>query len=291
MSSANGAPVCPICRGQARLHCRKTSSGYTGTYYRCLRCDTIFLDPMPTSEAMQAYVNQEYADGAYAANVKARHLKEATFSARARQIYARQPGGRLLDVGASAGFFVEQAVARGFDAYGVEISPIAIEAAAPAIRTRMRVGDANLMAQDGVEKYDVVTAFDIVEHTYDPLAFVRSLRALMRDGGLLVISTPDTGHFLRRVMGASWPMLQPLQHTVLFSRRSLAGILRRAGFSRIEMTTAHKVLTADYLADQVGALSPAIERAYSLAAPLVPAALRRRPVWINIGEVMAFARA
>jgi hypothetical protein len=86
-------------------------------------------------------------------------------------------------------------------------------------------------------------------------------------------------------------MLQPLQHTVLFSRRSLAGMLREAGFSDITMTSASKVLTADYLADQVGALSPAIERAYNFGARAVPAALRQQPVRINIGETMAFARA
>jgi predicted SAM-dependent methyltransferase len=155
----------------------------------------------------------------------------------------------------------------------------------------MKVGDANVLAADGVEKYDVVTAFDLVEHTYDPAAFVRTLHALLREGGLLVISTPDTGHFLRHVMGASWPMLQPLQHTVLFSRRSLAGMLRKAGFSDISMTSAYKVLTADYLADQVGALSPAIERTYELVARAVPSGLRRLPVSINIGETMAFATA
>jgi 2-polyprenyl-3-methyl-5-hydroxy-6-metoxy-1,4-benzoquinol methylase len=290
MSPSSAGPTCLICSTSTRFHCTKGKGKGVGTYYRCTRCETIFLDPMPSAEAMQAYVNEEYAHGAYAANVKARHLKEATFSARAKQIYARQPGGRLLDVGASAGFFVEQAVARGFDAYGLEISPIAIEAAAPAIRPRMRVGDANVLAADGVEKYDVVTAFDIIEHTYDPAAFIRTLRALLHDNGLLVVSTPDTGHFLRRVMGASWPMLQPLQHTVLFSRRSLTGVLREAGFSQISMTNAYKVLTADYLAGQVGALSPAIERAYNLATPVLPVALRRHPVSINIGEMMAFGR-
>jgi len=291
MIRSNGTPLCPICSSSTRFHCTKTTDGHLGTYYHCTNCDTIFLDPMPSADVMRDYVNQEYSDGVYASHVRARPLKETMFAARSRQIYARQPGGRLLDVGASAGFMVEQAVLGGFDAYGVELSPVAIEYAAPAIRSRMLVGDANSLAEDGVEKYDVVTAFDIIEHTYDPAAFAQSLRALLRPGGLLCVTTPDTRHFLRYVMGSYWPMLEPLQHTVLFSRKSLAALLRQCGFNHIEMRTARKLLTADYLAEQVGGLTPGMERAYRIGSPLVPATLRTRPIWVNIGEIMAFARA
>src|SRR5687768_10126672 len=122
---ARRVAVCPICASTARSHCRKQSA----QYYRCLPCGTIFQAPMPTAEAMARYVDHEYATGPYAEYVRARVLKLLTFRQRARQIVARQPRGRLLDVGCACGYFVEAAVEVGFDASGLELSPVAIAAA------------------------------------------------------------------------------------------------------------------------------------------------------------------
>jgi SAM-dependent methyltransferase len=244
---------------------------------------------MPAADVMAQYVDQEYADGAYQDYVRARDLKLLTFRSRARQILARSGHGRLLDVGAACGYFVEAALEVGFDAYGLEISPVAIAQAADDVRPRMLQGDVNHLAAQQGQTYDVVTAFDIVEHVFDPLAFLESLTPLIRPGGLLVMSTPDTGHALRYLMGRSWPMLQPLQHTVLFSRGSLADALRQVGFTDVKIVPARKVLTADYLAGQVGTLSPAIGHAYELGSKVVPAFIRTKPVGVNIGELMSFA--
>src|SRR5262245_4303355 len=105
--------ACPICAARARFYCRKE----TARYFRCSACGTIFQHPMPTAAAMAAYVNQEYADGAYGAYVRARDLKLLTFRRRSRQIAAHRAGGRLLDVGCACGYFVEAAVEAGFDAF------------------------------------------------------------------------------------------------------------------------------------------------------------------------------
>jgi len=239
---------------------------------------------------MRDYVNTEYQDGAYTDYVRARDLKLMTFRERARQIRDLASGDRLLDVGCACGFMVEAALEVGFDAYGLELSPVAIAAATDAVRPRLVEGDVNhLVAQQG-EAYDVVTAFDIVEHTFSPSEFLESLRPLLRVGGLLVMSTPDTRHVLRAVMGSAWPMLQPMQHTVLFSRSSMALALRGAGFSVVKMAPAHKVLTVDYLTRQLGVHMPLISDVYQKVATAIPSGIRHGRLSVNIGEIMVFAR-
>ena len=54
---------------------------------------------------------------------------------------------------------------------------------------------------------------------FDPVSFLDDIGRVLAPGGLLVVSTPDTGHWLRPLMRSRWPMLQPDQHTFLFSRR------------------------------------------------------------------------
>lgn len=282
----DAAVRCPICGVVADVAQRVPPA----VYYGCPVCDTLFQHPMPTIEQMHAYVETEYESGVYTSYVAAAHLKALTFAARAKAIAARKPGGRLLDVGASAGFFVDAALDAGYDAYGVELSQEAVAAASPRARARMTVGDVNALALGGTEPFDVITAFDLIEHVFDPVGFLNELRRVARPGALLAISTPDVGHVLRYVLRARWPMFQPLQHTVLFSKRGLRLALTAAGYADIEIGPATKTLTADYLAGQVEMYVPLAVRAYRRAARVLPAKLRTAPVNVGIGELMAYAR-
>jgi hypothetical protein len=66
--------------------------------------------------------------------------------------------------------------------------------------------------------------------------------------------------------------------------------LSKAGYDDIEIGPASKTLTADYLAGQVHMYLPALVNAYRSVSSVIPASIRTRPVDVNIGELMAFAR-
>ena len=236
------------------------------------------------------YANQEYSNGQYKEYVQARDLKYATFHERIRKIRNRSAGLQLLDVGCSCGYLIDVALMEGFDAHGVEFSAVAIAAASEQARRRIIHGDVNQLDAIQQASYDVVTALDIIEHTLDPIAFLNQVKNTLKNRGLLVISTPDTGYFLRLLMGGRWPMLQPFQHTFLFSSQSLRMALDKAGYTDIEMMPARKILTADYLAQQIRIHNPSIVHLYDLVARAFPESLRNMPISANIGEMMAFAR-
>lgn len=277
---------CPICGSNAAPYCSLPPA----RYFSCKSCGTIFQHPMPVFEAMQSYADEEYTDGVYRDYVAARDLKLSTFRPRVEAIRRRAGVGRLLDIGASCGYFVEAALEKGFDAYGIEMSEAAVAQAPDRVRDRLILGDINRLSELHFSRYDVVTAFDVIEHTLDPLGFLKGLREVMKPGARLVLTTPNTQHLLRYALGKRWPMLQPLQHTVLFSPRSLAAALSRAGFVDVKITPARKTLTADYLAGQISPHLPVVARLYQTFSRMVPPFVRRAPVSINIGEIMAFAR-
>ena len=239
---------------------------------------------------MNQYADDEYSSGVYREYAKSRDLKIATARPRLAAIKKLTDGRRLLDVGCATGFFMEAAAEEGFDVRGVEFSTVAISLARRDIRDRIVCGDVNVLQSRGSEKFDVVTAFDIIEHVQNPANFLADIREALLPGGLLAISSPDTGHFLRYFMGSRWPMLQPMQHTVLFSRRSIADLLERCGFRDVRVETTRKVLTMDYLADQLTATNPNLNRTYRAMGWIIPAPLRHRPFGVNIGEFVAYAR-
>src|SRR5262249_12208212 len=141
-------------------------------YLRDPESGIIFLAEKPQVSDMAAFVDAEYEAGVYRDYVDARPLKLATTRRRRPVRHRHARGPRPLDVGCAAGFFIEAALDAGFDAVGIELSSTAIELAQPAVRPRITCGDVNVLLAADPRQFDVVTAFDIIEHTQDPAAFL-----------------------------------------------------------------------------------------------------------------------
>jgi 2-polyprenyl-3-methyl-5-hydroxy-6-metoxy-1,4-benzoquinol methylase len=279
-------PACPICEtaAQASRYCRKDEA----SYYRCRSCGLIFQYPLPARSSMITWANEEYTSGAYRDYVDARPMKIRHFEDRLSEIGDRVRPGRLLDVGCSCGYFMEVAASRGFDVQGVEFSRSAIAAADANLRSRIFEGTLDEMPVNGM--FDVVSAFDLIEHVQDPRALLRRCAGVLKPGGALVISTPDAGHFLRFVMRSRWPMLQPMQHLFLFSRRALASALRAEGFQEVSVDTAYKTINVEYLINQIKPLNPLLSVTLGTLTHAVPDSMLRRDRRVNIGEILAVAR-
>jgi len=277
---------CPLSGRAAKFYCEKPPA----EYYITEGLDLIYQKEVPTVAQMAAYADTQYAAGAYKNYAAAAPLKIDTFRRRIRLLKELGAKGRLLDVGSACGFFIEAALENGFDAYGIEFSREAVALAKPEIQKRITIGDVNLLREQGGDLFDVVVAFDIIEHTQNPVEFLKEIGQILRPGGWLMLATPDTGHFLRYVMGSRWPMLQPMQHTYLFSKAAMQLALEMAGYGNIGVRNADKSLTMDYLLDQLRLYNPVITGLYKMLSPLIPRALRQKSFAVNIGEMLAFAQ-
>jgi 2-polyprenyl-3-methyl-5-hydroxy-6-metoxy-1,4-benzoquinol methylase len=286
-------PNCPICKESKT---KKYDVKDRATYFRCIQCGTIFQHPLPTLQEMMDYANTQYDSGVYKDYLKADDIKYDTFRYRLGKVLdmlkAKNPSitsPRILDVGCSNGRFIEVALDKGLDAWGLEFSESAIAAAADSVRSRIYHGDANDLVNLGVGKFDVVTAFDLIEHLFDPVAFLNSLRTVLAENGLVVFTTPDSDSLYRLAMGGYWPMLQPFQHTILLSRKSAAILLKTSKYNPITISTTHKVFTLDYLFGQLQAPTPPIYHAYTKSKWIIPTSLRERKMQIGIGEMIVGA--
>lgn len=102
-------------------------------------------------------------------------------------------GARLLDVGCGAGLASEEFARKGARVTAIDAAPEAIavartHAAASGLAIDYRVAPPETLADEGLA-FDVVTALEVIEHVADRGAFLASLAALLRPGGLLVLST------------------------------------------------------------------------------------------------------
>jgi len=136
-------------------------------------------------------------------------------------------GGKILDIGCGGGVFLYTFLqnAPGWQASGVE--PTRAFAELAARRLARPVLASNYSGGVCGQGFDIISCNQVLEHTIDPLAFLRDIRADLAVGGHLYIEVPDTSDF---------DLLPPqhdrflMQHLWYFDSDSLGRLAVKAGF-------------------------------------------------------------
>ena len=96
------------------------------------------------------------------------------------------------------------------------------------------------------KSYDVVTLWDVLEHTPDPKTEMREMHRLLKDDGLLVINYPDIGSWIARADGTSWVFLLDV-HLYYFTRATIRKLLGDAGFEVVRIRPHFQRLALGYV--------------------------------------------
>ena len=249
---------------------------------RCEECTLVYTDPQPREE-----VRHEYLAGADLAD----HF--APLAARKRIIYDRQlkalpaprPGhDRLCDVGCADGQFLAIAAERGWSIHGIELNP---PAAARARKRGAMVFEGAFEELDDLPwgSFDLVTAWNVLEHTPEPRAFSARLMRLLGEEGTLGLSTLNWDSLVRRTFGERWSMVVP-EHFTYWSVASLTGLLEVLGGTTVASGTYGVGRDFFALLDRVAALRSRARRAPAGQAPAQPRASR----WDTAGAVVRLER-
>jgi SAM-dependent methyltransferase len=219
------------------------------TYVRCLECGTLYVSPQLRTELLDEY----WAES----NVAARWLDvlltpaQLEFDrAKYEDVLAtveqeRGSPGRVLDIGSSLGVFLDRARNRGWEVAGVE----------PGLRARVRAEaefgltlHASLTEVQG-QRFDLVTFWEVVEHTKRPVELLTASRALLEPGGTLLALVGGNAHALaNRVMRAASAAFD-FSRLWYFSPSSFARLLKRAGLAQTSYSSVLAELdtTLNYL--------------------------------------------
>lgn len=108
-------------------------------------------------------------------------------------IKKRKKSGKLLDVGCAYGYFANVAQKEGFDSFGLDISKHAVGEAQKRFPSMKVVqGDIEKKIEFKNNFFDVVTAFDVLEHCKDLRHALNEIKRVLKRNGILFATLPST---------------------------------------------------------------------------------------------------
>lgn len=125
---------------------------------------------------------------------------------------------KLLDVGCGNGFFLAAAKERCKSCFGSEFSATNRKIAEKNTGLPVYPNPLESFPEKG---FDIITAFDVIEHIGNPVQFVKAASDLLKPGGHILLYTPNFDSFSVRVMKEYSSIVDPTEHMVLFSRDSV----------------------------------------------------------------------
>jgi ubiquinone/menaquinone biosynthesis C-methylase UbiE len=126
-------------------------------------------------------------------------------------------GGRLLDVACGEGLLLREALARGLETYGVDLSRQALErsrALAPGAQLALANGE-RLPYDDA--SFDYVTCLGSLEHYLDPWRGAAEIRRVLKPDGRAAIFVPNS-YYLADIVWHVWRQGRPPDHHQVIQR-------------------------------------------------------------------------
>ncbi|MBT1075039.1 class I SAM-dependent methyltransferase [Geobacter grbiciae] len=192
----------------------------------CGKCGLTRTIPVPSAEYSEV---AEYFENYL--------LKEKLFRAFSRKlldfVLSVVQNGRLLEVGCSVGFFLEEAKRAGFSVNGVELNEKA------ATLSKGKDFDVrNCMLREAgfpSHEFDVVVMSHVLEHIQDLREFLADIKVLLRPGGKVIVSQPTPDGIVPKMQKKKWYGWVPNEHVWHFTPKTLSLVFAENGFDVVKV--------------------------------------------------------
>lgn len=224
--------ICDICQMASKIACRVGQYDIRGR----TDCAHLFLSPDQRAGSANELYNDEYFSGSGGSGYVDYLEQRESLIDRGRKYgrlatkFSGRPG-RLLDIGAAAGFTMAGCRDLGWNVDGVEPNLMMVEHCRKAEGLNVYHGDLDDV--DASERYNCVLLLQVLEHIGDPVGTLRKILTLLKPGGIVIVETWNVRSWPARVLKHRWHQCNPPSVVHWFSPRSLTRLFNRHGFRLI----------------------------------------------------------
>ncbi|MFH0862776.1 MAG: class I SAM-dependent methyltransferase [Candidatus Altiarchaeota archaeon] len=152
-------------------------------------------------------------------------------------------GSSVLDIGCAGGLLLRELKNRGISVKGVEIDS-ASAGKCSAKGFEVVAGNIEELDVKSIGSFDTVVMTDVIEHLHDPVAALVKLKAAIKPGGRLVLTTPNVDwlfwHLYHTAGGTPHAWINP-EHIQFYNRKTIGEVLAKAGYELVGENSYGKV--------------------------------------------------
>ena len=224
---------CPSCNSKKKSTvCKKDGLKIV----KCKKCDLIFVSPtFDYDHYINLYKKIEYQKITKKLSEKSHTYRRNRFGRERVNILnkflKKNKKYNVLEIGSSTGFFIEEANNRGWKTLGLELNPSAVSFAQ---KRGLNVKNEDFLKTNFDEKFDIICAFDVLEHLIDPKKIVQAAYKNLKKGGLLFVYVPNWQSASRLLLGEkNSHFIWPTHHLTYFTPYTLQSFFKKNKFKMI----------------------------------------------------------
>jgi SAM-dependent methyltransferase len=232
---------CPVC-GSSDIHPLLTAkdhsvSGEEFVIWQCQSCTLRFTQDVPDESSIGPYYqSQDYISHSNTSKGLLNKLYQAvrkfTLGQKSGLVISRTTNhGRILDIGAGIGAFLNEMKGKGWDIEGIE----------PDYGARQQA--KNLFAIDlkptpelqhiPHNSFDAITLWHVLEHVESLQDYVALLKQLLKKNGKIFIAVPNYSSLDADLYGNRWAAYDVPRHLYHFTPRSIDVLVQKHGMKII----------------------------------------------------------
>lgn len=216
--------LCPVCGGRPA----KTFEKRGHIIGVCTDCAHMFVANRLSPNHLEQVYNDTYFTGGgdgYPDYLGEEDLLVAHGRRYGRLLKRYMPAGRVLDIGAAAGFILKGLTEAGWSGDGVEPNTSMAKVAQEKYGLHVQIGALEDVVVD--EQYDAVTMIQVAAHFHDVRRAFEIVARATKSGGWWLIETADKDSLPARLLGQNWHFISPPSVQNWFSRTTLANLARQ----------------------------------------------------------------
>jgi 2-polyprenyl-3-methyl-5-hydroxy-6-metoxy-1,4-benzoquinol methylase len=235
---------CPGCGDEDEKFLHK-KEGFR--FVQCKNCETIYINPRPTPKMLDDFysnsLSMKYWNETIFPNTE-ENRKDKIFSERKNKVINfckkyKSETNKLIDVGAGFGTFIYLMKNSNFFNKTIAIEP-SKNLAKSCKKRGLNVIDKPIEKVKNINA-DVITSFEVIEHLYDPIKFIKNCYNSLSKNGLLILTTPNVKGFELSMLKRISPNYGGPDHLNYYHPNSLKDLLKDNGFEVLETLTPGKL--------------------------------------------------
>ena len=204
---------------------------------KCKQCGLIFTNPRPTISSIANYYPTFYPsyrenEIPYTNHIIVFLTQKLLFVYRKvfenNSKFFQLSKGKILDIGCGNGQFLNYRKKEGWNTFGIDLSPAAIEKTQKLGIQALCTSLEN--AHFPNESFDFITLNHVLEHLYDPILCLKECNRILKYNGKILITVPNFDSVDLHLFKQYWDGLDCPRHLYHFTPKKLQELLEKTGF-------------------------------------------------------------